>query len=304
MNPPSPYTPVALELSRLSLASLTVWLAVACLVIGEMMPPAMATAAALPPASRVGLPIAAIERERTEEVEPTHIEVTATPLPVVLTVAAKTVADSSTTPSRFMFPDDIGGKLLSEKLTPPARFDLLPLPFIGEPKAWRSLRFDPLPRDLVRLTPALVPPNPRLSSLPARAGLSAHSQNLPGLPREIALALPSPISVQPLPRLFVPSADPNGVMPQITAAGPPKEKIDPGDDPARRAADEALFRLRLLPVTSATLFVNLVLADPFEQIRAVRLTHAISDLDPSLFPAGRPAQPHFPIIELPTAAAK
>src|SRR5262249_23314010 len=157
----------------------------------------------------------------------------------------------------FAFPDDIGGQLLSTKLTPPARFEVWPVPFVSEPKPWRTLKLDPLPREISAMTRTMIRQEPLTATIASRAGLSLRPLALPGLPAEIALSVPTPIHVFPQPRSYAPSADPNAVPFLAVSVAPPKEKIDAASNPARSAAEIALLHARLLAASLPTGFVRL-----------------------------------------------
>jgi hypothetical protein len=297
--------PGGLELSRLTLASLAVWLAVTCLVAVSRMPVTKATASSARATDDASV---AAARSAAAKIEPVRYELAgvgdeiAENLPpplIVKTTALAAVAAVPTGPSRFVFQEDVGGQLLSTKLTPPARFEVWPVPFVSEPKPWRTLKLDPLPRDISALTRTIIRQEPRVALITPREGLSFRVLDLPGLPREIALTVPTPMQVFPMPRNFVPSADPLQVPFLAISTAPPKEKIDSAANPVRTPAESALFQARLLSASLPTAFVKLAIPEPFEQIRAVQLTSKLPDLDPALFPAGQPSQPHFPVIDVP-----
>ena len=296
-----------LELSRLTLASLAVWLAVTCLVAGNRAPVANATAAA--PADEALL---AATAPSEPQVHASRIEVALADDKMAVTSRVKTVkaaalasvAAAPTGATRFVFQEDVGGQLLSTKLIPPARFEIWPVPFVNEPKPWRTLKLDPLPRDIPPLSRTIIPQQPQTAALTPRAGLSLRPLDVPGLPSEIALSVPTPIQVFPLPRSYAPSADPQEVPFLAISSAPPKEKIDPAVNPARSAAESALFQTRLLAASLPAAFVKLAIPDPFEQIRAVQLTNKLPDLDPALFPAGPPSRPYFPVVDIPAETKK
>ena len=295
----------SLELSRLTLASLAVWLAVTCLVAGNRMPAGTVTAAAVTAgrdatsdsAEPADLPS---QRNHARATTPNdEVALNTAPVAVVETTALAAVAVAPAGPNRFVFPEDVGGQLLSAKLTPPARFEVWPVAYVTEPKPWQTLKLDPLPRAISALTRTMIRQEPSATPPAARAGLSLQSLDLPGLPGEIALSAPTPIQVFPVPRSYAPSADANAV-PFLTVSGaPPKEKTDPATNPARSAAEAALFQARLLAASLPTPFVKLALPEPFVQVREVQLTTKLPDLDPALFPAGQPSRPNFPVIEAP-----
>jgi hypothetical protein len=303
-----------LELSRLTLASLAVWLAVTCLVAGNRAPVATATSTAPSPAesNRAGaaspVDLAAdppLEPIGDEMAAAEEVEIPANVRPALIqTTTLAAVAAAPADSSRFVFPEDLGGQLLSAKLIPPARFEVWPVPYVSEPEPWRTLKLDPLPRDISALTRTIIRQEPSTTPLAVRAGLSVRPLDLPGLPGEMALSGPTPIQAVPLPRSYVPSADPNAVPFLAVSPAPPKEKIDPAANPARAAAEMALFRARLLAASLPTAFVKLPLPDPFEQIRAVQFTTKLPDLDPALFPAGQPSRPYFPVMEAPGEGKK
>jgi hypothetical protein len=124
------------------------------------------------------------------------------------------------------------------------------------------------------------------------------------LPSEIAVSVPTPIQVFPLPKSYAPSADPNAVPILAVSSAPPKEKPDPAANPARAAAEVALLHVRLLAASLPTAFVKLALPDPFVQVREVQLNTKLPDLDSALFPAGQPSRPNFPVIEVPGEVKK
>jgi hypothetical protein len=302
--------PGGLELSRLTLASLAVWLAVTCLVAGNRMPAGTVTAAAV--TTGRDATIAAAEpgdfpspRNCVCPTTPTdEIVLNTTPVALIETTVLAAVAVAPTGANRFVFPEDVGGQLLSAKLVPPARFEVWPVPYVSEPEPWRTLKLDPLPRDISALTRTIIRQEPSTTALAARAGLSLRLLDLPGLPTEFALSAPTSIQVHPLPRSYAPSADANAVPFLAVAAAPPKEKLDPAANPARSAAEFALFQVRLLAASLPTAFVKLALPDPFVQVREVQLTTKLPDFDPALFPAGQPSRPNFPVIEAPGEAKK
>ncbi len=315
-----------LELSRLTLASLAVWLAVTCLLAwNQMIPAASAVATASAPVSAVPIvsstaPLAsAIDVAATaaaDEPEPRpdppslatvadRVEVALNqPVPVVEAVAVVTAAKVEGPASRFTFSADEGGQLLAAKLTPPSKFDVWPVPYVSEPKPWRTLKLDPLPRDVAPLTRTMIPTEPRIFPQAPLAGLSLRPLDLPELPREIALSVPTPIAVNPQPLSYVSSPWAEEVPFLAVSAAPPKEKIDAANDPARQMAMIARFQARLLTNLLPAPFIRLAIPEPFEQIRAVQLNRQLPEVDSALFPAIRPSQPHFPIIELPAEPKK
>src|SRR6516162_6798165 len=140
----------SLELSRLTLASLAVWLAVTCLVAGNRMPAGTVTAAAVTAgrdatsdsAEPADLPS---RRNHARATTPNdEVALNTAPVAVVETTALAAVAVAPAGPNRFVFPEDVGGQLLSAKLTPPARFEVWPVPYVTEPKPWQTLKLDPL----------------------------------------------------------------------------------------------------------------------------------------------------------------
>jgi hypothetical protein len=321
-----------LELSRLTLASLAVWLAVTCLVAcNQTTPTASGTAtAAVTPAADAALPVATIpaatssattvevatveEREQLgPRTEPASAEVALTQSTVVadastpaaveklVVAAAVNAADSA---SRFVFSADAGGQILAAKLSPPSQFEFRPVPYISEPKPWRTLRFDPLPRDTALLTRTLIPNDPWPLTPTALPGLSLKSLDLPSLPHEIAPSVPTPLVVSPQPLSYVPSPNADQVPFLAVSPAPPKEKIDAASDPSRASVGVALFQPRFMATPFPTDFLKLAIPEPFEQIRAVQLNYTLAEFDLTLFPAGRPSQPHFPLIELPAEPKK
>ena len=297
-----------LELSRLTLASLAVWLAVTCLVACNRTPSVTATASAAATAADT-LAVGALpddltadfpaepggdESQRADEVALNSIRAA-----LVQTTASAAAAAAPAGAGQFVFPEDVGGQLLSLKLVPPAQFDVWPVPCVDEPEPWRTLKLDPPPREISALTRTMIRQEASTIPLAPRAGLSLRPSDLPGLPPEIAHSAPTPIRIFPLPRSYAPSPDANAVPFLPVSAAPPKEKIDPVANPARPAAETALFHARLLAASLPTAFVKLALPDPFIQIREVQLNAKFPDLDPALFPAGQPSRPSFPVIEAP-----
>jgi len=316
-----------LELSRLTLASLAVWLAVTCLVAcNQTTPAASETAtAAVTPATDAAVPFAATtattvevataeEREqRGPRTEPASAEAALVQITVVadastpavvetaIVAAAVNAADSA---ARFVFSADAGGQLLASKLTPPSQFDFRPIPYVSEPKPWRTLRLDPLPRDTAPLTRTSIPNEPWTFTPTALPGLSLRSLDLPSLPHEIAPSVPTPLVVSPQPLSYVPSPNADQVPFLAVSAAPPKEKIDVASDPSRVSVGVALFQPRIMATPFPTDFLKLTIPEPFEQVRAVQLNYKLAEFDMTLFPAGRPSQPHFPVIELPAEPKK
>src|SRR5262249_59675581 len=129
-------------------------------------------------------------------------------LPAIRTTALAAVAAAPTGGNRFAFPDDVGGQLLSTKLTPPARFEVWPVPYVSEPRPWRTLKLDPLPREISAVTRTMIRQEPLTATFASRAGLTLRPLDLPGLPAEIALPVPTPIQVFPLPPSSAPSSHP------------------------------------------------------------------------------------------------
>lgn len=323
--------PGNLDLSRLTLASAAVWLAVTCLVISNMTPDAAATATAGTARARGAasamiadtdafsaanisadlpsdLPVTPAADERTTSVETVVAAVTGDELaanaPPPARKVALAAANAPGDAGPFAFSADDVGKMLAIKLVPPSRFDVWAVPFVKEPKAWHPKRLDPLPKGIAPLTRTFIPAASISNPAPAREGLSLYPLDRPELPREIALSVPTPIVVHPQPLTFVHSPDPDQVPRLAITAAPPKEKLDPASNPARSSAEISLFQARLMPVVLPTGFLKLIIPDPFEQIRAVKLNYVLPDLDPAVFPAGRPSRAEFPVIVLPTEPKK
>jgi hypothetical protein len=297
----------SLELSRLTLASLAIWLAVTCLVAVNRAPVATATAAAATDESSYAatVPVERHEPQVGFQVALAKDDVAAAPRgKAVESAAFAAVSAAPAGASHFVFPEDAGGQLLSTKLIPPAKFDVWPVPFVDGPKPWRTLKLDPLPRDIPPLSRTIIPREPQSAALTSREGLSLRPLDLPGLPAEIALSVPTPIQFLPLPQSHVFSVDPQVVPFLAVSAAPPKEKIDPAANPARSAGEGALFHLRMLAASLPAGFVRLAIPDPFEQVRAVQLGAKLADTDPSLFPAVPPSRPNFPVIEIPADTKK
>jgi hypothetical protein len=318
----------SLEMSRLTLASLAVWLAVTGLMACNQTIPAAsavatspapepviaATAGPVPPVAAFDVDLAAKNGADEPEPRPEPPSVATViegeelalnqPVTVVEAAAVLTAAKVEGPASRFVFPADAGGELLAAKLTPPSQFEFRPVPFVSEPKPWRTLRFDPLPRDVASLTRTVIPNEPRTNPRAPLSGLYLHALDLPELPREIALSVPTPIAVHPQPLSYVSSSRAEDVPFLAVSAAPPKETLDAANDPARQSATLSLFQARLLTNLLPAPFIRLAIPEPFEQIRAVRLTYQLPDQDLSLFPAIRPSQPHFPVLEMPVEAKK
>jgi hypothetical protein len=289
-----------LELSRLTLASLAVWLAVTCLVASNRRSAGDAAAAGdfTVGAAEAG-EFAVASHADTLASASNEVAANLKTALAIRTTALAAVAAAPTGGNRFAFPDDIGGQLLSTKLTPPAKFDVWPVPYVSEPKPWPTLKLDPLPREISAVTRTMIRQEPLTATIASRAGLSLRPLDLPGLPAEIALSVPTPIQVFPLPRRYAPSVDPTAVPFLAVSSAPPKEKIDAAANPARAAAEIALLHARLLAASLPTGFVKLGLPEPFLQIREVQLTTKLPDLDPPAFPAGQPSRPSFPVIDVP-----
>ena len=294
-----------LELSRLTLASLAVWLAVTCLVASNRRSAGEAAAAGDFTLAAADAGEFAVASDAEPVAIPANkVAVNLKTAPAIRTTALAAVAAAPTGGNRFAFPDDVGGQLLSTKLIPPARFEVWPVPYVSEPKPWRTAKLDPLPREISAVTRTVVRQEPLTATIASRSGLSLRPLDLPGLPAEIAVSVPTPIQVFPLPRSYAPSADPNAVPFLAVSSAPPKEKIDAAANPARAAAEIALLHARLLSASLPTAFVKLALPDPFIQIREVQLTTKLPDLDPAVFPAGQPSRPSFPVIEVPGEVKK
>jgi len=294
-----------LELSRLTLASLAVWLAVTCLVASNRQSAGDAAAAGDFTVAAADAGEFAVASDPEPVATPANeVAVNLKTAPAIRATALAAVAAAPTGGNRFAFPDDVGGQLLSTKLTPPARFEVWPVPYVSEPKPWRTLKLDPLPRDISAVTRTMIRQEPLTATIATRSGLSLRPLDLPGLPAEIALSVPTPLQVFPLPRRYAPSADPTAVPFLAVSSAPPKEKIEAAANPARAAAEIALLHARLLAATLPTGFVKLALPEPFVQIREVQLTTKLPDLDSPVFPAGQPSRPIFPVIEVPGEAKK
>jgi hypothetical protein len=294
-----------LELSRLTLASLAVWLAVTCLVASNRQSAGDAAAAGVFTIAAADAGEFAVASDTEPGVTPANeVAVNLKTAPAIRTTALATVAAAPTGGNRFAFPDDVGGQLLSTKLTPPAKFDVWPVPYVSEPKPWRTLKLDPLPREISAITRTMIRQEPLSATIGSRAGLSLRPLDLPGLPSEVALSVPTAIQVVPLARSYAPSADPTAVPFQAVSSAPPKEKVESTANPARAAAEIALLHARLLAASLPTGFIRLALPDPFVQIREVQLTTQLPDLDPPAFPAGQPSRPSFPVIEVPGEVKK
>jgi hypothetical protein len=292
----------SLELARVMLASLAIWLVVISVVTCDATAPSPTTAATIVSSP---VPVGMTNPEIASDREPilaapqsgarsaqllSAVDEPDAQSPQV--AGAADVGVLSLAPTGFAFPADLGGQILSERLIPPAQFDVPPVPFVSQPQPWQGLRFDPLPRDVPPLTATVVPREARPASQLELAGLSSSSSfDFPSLPRDSTPASIEPIRFHPQPRTFVASADPIQVPALPILSAPPKENISPSLNPARHAADTWLFTLRATVPAAPAEFIRLLTAHPFEQFRAVRLTHPIADLDPPLFPTGRPSQP-------------
>ena len=290
----------SLELARVVLASLAIWLAVTSVVTCDATapPPTAAAIVSSPVPAETANPEIASVRDPPILAAPQSDAGSAQLLTAVdeQDLQSSPIAGSAdvSAPSPglagFAFPADLGGQILSERLIPPAQFDVPPVPFVSQPQPWRGLRFDPLPRGVPPLTATVLPREPWPASPADLAGLSGGTLDFPSLPRDSTPASIEPIGFHPQPRSFVPSVDPNQVPPLPVSSAPPNEKISPSFDPARHAADTWLFSLRATAAAAPTEFIRPSIPGPFEQVRAVRLTHPVADLDPPLFPTGRPSQ--------------
>lgn len=278
-----------LGLSRITLASLVVWLAVTCLVTEDTMPAATATAAVQGPESSAEPPASDVELLNGVELIEDVVAFADKSPPVVEVAAA--VSGAPAVATGFAFPNDGGGRILAEKLIPPARFDVWPVPFVSQAQTRLATRIDRLGGEVPPLTPALVRAEAFVLPGSERNALTTAALDIPGLARDITRDSPSAIVFSLSPRSFVPSIDAMLVPPLAVSASPAKEKIDPATDPAAVSVESAMLRARLLPAPSPAAFVNLVLPDPFEQIRAIRLTHPVIEFDPPAFPTGRPSHP-------------
>jgi len=290
----------SLELARIVLASLAIWLAVTSVVTCDATAVSPTTSAAVAVSSQD--PVEAANSDIPLVLDTPILAVPESDMGSAQLLAAVDEQDLhsspvaggaaisvlSAAPADFAFPADLGGEILSERLIPPAHFDVPPVPFVSQPKPWHGLRFDPLPRDVPPLTATVIPREPGPASRADLAGLSGGTIDFPSLPRDSTPVSVTPLPFHPQPRSFVPSVDPNQVPALPISSAPPKEKIGRSFDPARGPADTWLFSSRAPAAASPTPFIKLSIPDPFEQVRAIRLTHPIAELDAPLFPTGRP----------------
>jgi len=189
---------------------------------------------------------------------------------------------------------------LAERLVPPQQVSVPALPMTGEPAEPRAFGAEQERRHLWALPFGIFP----------GAAISLTTEQRPGNWKRPVLDIPSLASesepttpttpVQPVAlRAYVSSQNP--WQPPILARFPlPNEPLTrPDEDPSAASAFSFLTVAVPLATPNSAPLLRMAIADPFEQIRIVRLANPPADLDDPVAGQDRPALPKLPMVEPP-----
>ena len=185
--------------------------------------------------------------------------------------------------------------LLEERLPPPRRIDVPAVIYRDQPQPWKTPRYDPLPRELEPLAQTALRKDPLILARIDNTALSFSVPDLPLIAIEVEPAAPSLILLNPAPRSYVPSRNATRVPTLAISDAPPREIIDPTDDPTHAYGEVALFRLRTALAAIPAAFLRFEIPDPYVGRRPVPLAQPLVDLDPPASPTQRPPLP--PLVE-------
>lgn len=171
-------------------------------------------------------------------------------------------------------------QLLSERLVPPQQFAIPPLPMIEQPVARRPTDADRLPPHLWALPIGAFPSSP--TALPPERLPADWRRPVVDIPTLASESDPSrPVSPrQPVaPSAFSLAADPLKAHALDRFPIPTEVPTRAVDDPTSAVAHALLTLAVPLAVPNAAALLRLTVADPFEHLRAIRLTNPPADSD-------------------------
>ncbi|HVV99249.1 MAG TPA: hypothetical protein VHB77_02845 [Planctomycetaceae bacterium] len=208
------------------------------------------------------------------------------------------MAQSSSVP----FPNDLGGKELRNRLSPPRMMPLDPVPYVAEPEP-RVSRLDGTP---FKLSPLAGVPARREAYGPAalddRIKLLAVVDQ-PPLFADLQPQTPSPLRILPSPPAHVYSRGSETYQPLSGLSAPPPEPPQLTDDPTREGALITILATKPQAGTTAAAFQPIGIPDPEEIRRGLPPATALADADPPTPLFTRPSQATVTLPPAPMAAA-
>ena len=267
------------------------------------------------PGPVVSVPAAATVRAAPVDVSAEANPVPAKPVPPPVDGDQLALADSAAAPSvadavvaqtpGVVFPNDLGGKELRNRLAPPRMMPLDPVPYVTEPEP-RVPKLDSTP---FKLSP--------LAGVPARKDAYGPAPldddisllavvDQPPLFAELQPITPAPIRMLPVPPAYVLSRRSEQYLPLPGLSAPPVEAPQLTDDPTREGALNTILVTKPQPGTTAAAFQPIGIPDPYEIRRGLPPATALVDADPPTPLFARPSQATvtLPPAPAPAAAAK
>ena len=195
-------------------------------------------------------------------------------------------------------------QFLSERLVPPQKVALPPIPMIGQPAEARVFGAEKPRSHLWALPFAPFPGTPTLLATEQRpADWKRPALDVPGLASESDPTRPQ-FPHQPVsPRAF--AASPDSTHPPVLARFPlPSEPlVAAGEDPSASAAFSVLTNAVPLASPNSVPLLRLSIPDPFEHLRVIRLTTPPADDDAPATAQNRPPLAKLPMVEAPAVEA-
>jgi len=205
----------------------------------------------------------------------------------------------------FEFPADEAGRLLAERLSPPARVPLAPTPFVREPRRRSPGMPEDLAPHLARLPPAVTPPAPLVVKAEQRSPQRGQPAiDRPPLAAEADPARPQRPTWPAAPLAYSSSVKPEAV-PALRYVGlPPADAVAPQDDPTADSSRAVILASTSIPPPTPLPPLRLTIPDPFEHAAVVRLANPPADRDPPEPSFQRPQPPPLPMPEAPKEKKK
>lgn len=185
-------------------------------------------------------------------------------------------------------------QLLPERLVPPQQFAIPPLPMIEQPAARRPMGADKLPAHLWTLPVGAFPGSPTaLSSEQLPADWQRPHLDLPMLASESDPTRPAWPRQPVAPSAFALAADPLKAHVLDRFPLPSEVSARAVEDPTSAVAHALITLAVPLATPNAAALLRLAIADPFEHLRAIRLTNPPADFDAPDAARELPPRPQF-----------
>lgn len=172
------------------------------------------------------------------------------------------------------------GQTLPERLAPPQKFEMPPLPRVAAPQSHPLRGADKVPPHLWGLPFGVFPGSPTvLAPEQLRSARARPAIDVPLLAAESDPARPSYPALPHGAKSLNPSTDPQRVAALARFAMPPEAVTRPSDDPTSQPAYLLITRPVPLAQANPAPLLRLSIPDPFEQIRVIQLRPAPADAE-------------------------